>query len=102
MKADIVKKYNLPTKVLVRVQRTPEGGFYATLPDLPGCHTQADTTAELNENITDAVLTYFDVPKEEIAEDVIYVSEARKLKPIEISPGRSATTRANFALYHAC
>ena len=101
MKVDIVEEYKLPTKVQVRIQRTPEGGFYATFPTLPGCRTQANTIVELNENITDAILTYFDVPKEEISNDFIYVPEARDLKPIELTTVASATTRAKFELYHA-
>ncbi|MBR3746375.1 MAG: toxin-antitoxin system HicB family antitoxin [Selenomonadaceae bacterium] len=33
---------------------SPEGGFVATVPDLPGCITQADTRLEVVEMIEDA------------------------------------------------
>lgn len=69
----IHEKYNLPKSVKVEVKENPEGGFYAKLPDYPGCMTEADDELELVENITDAILTYFNVPREEaIKSNIVY------------------------------
>lgn len=62
---DLVEKYKLPERVLVVITKTPEGSFYAKFPELPGCMTEADSPLELLENTTDAILTYFDVPRKE-------------------------------------
>lgn len=56
-------KYRLPSRIIVNVERTPEGTFYAKLPELPGCLTEADTPLDLILQVSDAVLTYFDVPR---------------------------------------
>lgn len=37
-----------------RVIPSPEGGYVATIPDLPGCITQCDTRLEVYEMIEDA------------------------------------------------
>lgn len=62
---NLQKKYDLPDSIKVILKRTPKGGFYAKLPDYPGCMTEADNVGELLENVTDAVLTYFDVSRED-------------------------------------
>jgi predicted RNase H-like HicB family nuclease len=55
-------------KFAVMVERD-EGGFYvASVPELPGCHTQAKTLDELMKRIKEAIEAYLDVegskPKE--------------------------------------
>ena len=42
----------LPYEILITP--SPEGGFVATIPDLPGCITQGDTRLEVLEMIEDA------------------------------------------------
>jgi predicted RNase H-like HicB family nuclease len=37
------------------IHRAEEGGFWAEVPALPGCFTQADTEEELKSNIREAV-----------------------------------------------
>src|SRR4030042_2097894 len=100
MSKNIVEKYKLPKRVLVKIQRVPEGGFYATFPEIPGCHTQAASVVQLADNITDAILTYFDVPRKEIDETLLYIPEARKLESIEAAKVLSATT--NVEAYRRC
>lgn len=59
---EIMKKYNLPQKIKVDVKVTSEGHFFASLPDYPGCQTEAKDIFDLINNVTDAILTYFEVP----------------------------------------
>ncbi len=39
-------------------------GFAASVPGLPGCHSQGETEAEALANIRDAIREYLDVVKE--------------------------------------
>jgi predicted RNase H-like HicB family nuclease len=38
----------------------PDGGYVASVPALPGCHTQGSTLEEAEERIREAILVYFD------------------------------------------
>ena len=60
---ELMKKYKLPRYIKVVVKVTREGSFFAYLPDYPGCLTEANDIIELIKNVTDAILTYFNVPK---------------------------------------
>jgi predicted RNase H-like HicB family nuclease len=42
-------------KVRVVVHAAEEGGFWAEVPELPGCFTEADTREELIANLREAV-----------------------------------------------
>ncbi len=42
-------------KLKVVIHKAEEGGFWAEVPAIPGCHTQADTWEELLPNIYEAV-----------------------------------------------
>ena len=53
---------NLPQKILVRIQKTPEGNYIAELPDHGNVFTQVSSLEELDYNINDLVMAYFDVP----------------------------------------
>ena len=45
-----------------------DGGFWAEVPDLPGCYTEGDTLDELERNLREAIALYLedrtDVPSE--------------------------------------
>lgn len=41
-------------------QQAPEGGYVATVPALPGCHTQGETLEEAERNIKEAVALYLE------------------------------------------
>ena len=41
-----------------------EGGYWAEVPDLPGCVTEADTLDELKEMLKDAITGYLEVASE--------------------------------------
>ena len=55
-----------------------EEGFAASVPGLPGCHSQGETEAEALENIADAIREYRDVA-EELAK-----STGAKLAAVEV------------------
>jgi predicted RNase H-like HicB family nuclease len=38
----------------------PEGGFVASAPALPGCHTQGETIEEAERNIKEAIALYLE------------------------------------------
>jgi predicted RNase H-like HicB family nuclease len=42
-------------KLKVIVHQEDDGGFWAEVPALPGCYTQADTWPELLKNIYEAI-----------------------------------------------
>lgn len=61
---EVMRKYNIPTKVTWRVQLNKHG-LVATSDEFPGLVTNADNPEELLEMINDAVLEYYDVSKGE-------------------------------------
>ena len=44
----------------VIVHSAEEGGYWAEVPDLPGCYTEADTLDELNAKIREAISLYLE------------------------------------------
>ncbi len=44
----------------IKITPSPEGGYVATIPDLPGCITQGDTPLEVLEMIEDAKLCWLE------------------------------------------
>ena len=42
-------------KLKAIVHQAEEGGYWAEVPALPGCVTQADTLAELEQNLQEAI-----------------------------------------------
>jgi predicted RNase H-like HicB family nuclease len=49
--------------VLVYEADEDEGGFWATVAELPGCGTTGETIEEVEENVKDAIATYLDALK---------------------------------------
>jgi predicted RNase H-like HicB family nuclease len=49
---------SMHAKVRVVVHKADEGGYWAEVPALPGCFTQAETLAELRKNVQIAVDLY--------------------------------------------
>jgi len=47
--------YFFPIKLRAIIHVAEEGGFWAEVPALPGCVTQADTREELETNLQEAV-----------------------------------------------
>jgi predicted RNase H-like HicB family nuclease len=48
------------------VHRAGEGGFWAEVPDIPGCITEGDTWDELTQNLREAVAGCLDVPQDSV------------------------------------
>jgi len=84
---NLQQKYNLPDKLRVQVIKSKNGGLTAILADHPGCITYADSPSELIESLNDAILTYFEVPRNEaLSADFVYVPQKRltlSKKPID-------------------
>ena len=45
----------------VVIHSDPDGGFWATVPELPGCVTEADTLEELMDNLREATEGWLEV-----------------------------------------
>jgi predicted RNase H-like HicB family nuclease len=55
------KGYNfLSIKIIAIVHKEELGGFWAEVPSLPVCVTQADTIEELQENLKEAIELYLE------------------------------------------
>jgi predicted RNase H-like HicB family nuclease len=39
-------------------EQAPEGGYVASVPALPGCHTQGETLEEAEHNVKEAIVLY--------------------------------------------
>jgi predicted RNase H-like HicB family nuclease len=48
----------------VMVERNTDGYFVASVPSLPGCHTQAKSLDELMERIQEAIELYWEVEED--------------------------------------
>lgn len=53
-------KYYAALPYEISVIPSPEGGYVATIPDLPGCITQSDTRLEVLEMIEDAKICWLE------------------------------------------
>ena len=67
----------------VIVERDKDGLFNGSIPELPGCHTQAKTIDELMDRIKEAAALYLEV--EETREKMEFVG----IQFIEIPPHES-------------
>lgn len=97
---NLLSKYHLPKRVEVAFHRTKEGGFVVEFPDLPGCFTQIEDLSQLHESVTDAILTYFDVPRKE-AGKMAYIPEIPVATQIVISRPRITPAQTKFDLFVA-
>lgn len=48
----------------VVIEQDEDGIYVASVPELPGCHTQAETLDELNIRIKEAIELYLEVKPE--------------------------------------
>jgi predicted RNase H-like HicB family nuclease len=60
----------------VVVERDAEGFFVATVPSLPGCHTQARSLDQLMERVREAIELYLEVGGEPV-EDLDFLGGQR-------------------------
>ena len=54
------------TRFKAVVHTESEGGYWAEVPDLPGCFTQGDTLDEVYHNLTEAIACHLDVDAAEV------------------------------------
>ncbi|WP_027365936.1 type II toxin-antitoxin system HicB family antitoxin [Desulfotruncus alcoholivorax] len=47
-------------RFLVIIEQDEDGKYIASVPSLPGCHTQADNLAELEKRVQEAIKLYLD------------------------------------------
>ncbi|UEC42112.1 MAG: hypothetical protein METHAR1v1_350001 [Methanothrix sp.] len=59
----------MKAKFNVLVERDEDGYYVATVPSLPGCHTQAKSLDELMERAKEAIELYLEVEKEFVLHD---------------------------------
>jgi predicted RNase H-like HicB family nuclease len=55
----------LPREFTVVIERDEDGWLVATVPSLPGCHTQGKTMDELIDRIREAIAAYLESADEE-------------------------------------
>ena len=88
--------WRLPDSLDVEIKKSEAGGFYAIIKNLPGCITQAESGQELYEMVNDAVITYFNIPKEYVPYVSSYIpsEEERKKLGIKIQEGKLVFQKA--------
>lgn len=56
-------------KLKVLIYKAEEGGYWAKVPGVSGCHSQGETIDEVKANILDALEGCLDVAAEQAAEE---------------------------------
>ena len=65
------KKFSLPAKIYLKVDKGKSGSLIATLPEYD-VFTQADDLNELFFQVNDLIYTYFDIPQN-IQNEIYYI-----------------------------
>ena len=55
------------------IEQDEDGYYIASVPELPGCHTQAKSLDELNKRIIEAIELYLEVDKERINKAIKFI-----------------------------
>ena len=63
----MAQKISFGQQFKVLIERDEDGYFVASVPALPGCHTQARTYRELQERVRDAIRLCLTVAKRDAA-----------------------------------
>jgi predicted RNase H-like HicB family nuclease len=64
-------------KIKVVIHEAEEGGYWATVPALPGCVSEGETRDEVLANIREAIECYLDVPEP-------VISDAARVEEVEV------------------
>jgi predicted RNase H-like HicB family nuclease len=64
----------------VVIEQDGDGVYVASVPELPGCHTQAETLDELNRRIKEAIELYLEVEAEKEKEGHLDFVGIQKVK----------------------
>ena len=97
----LTDKYGLPESVKVQVKKD-KGVLYAKLPEYPGCITMAKDPLDLVVKINDAILTYFQVPRNEaLTCDFLYFPATKRMEKIKSFP-QGVNINEQFNSYSRC
>ena len=76
----ILKGASLMREFTVIIEQDEDGIYVASVPELPGCHTQAETLDELNRRIKEAIELYLEVEAEKGEENHLDFIGIQKVK----------------------
>lgn len=94
-----MKNKTKTSKVLsfrVLIEQDEDGVFVASVPTLPGCHTEGDTYEEAIGNIKDVIALFMDIEKDKLEPDDTH-TEFVGVKNITVSYGISSHTYTSKA-----
>ncbi len=55
------------------IKQDEDGYYIGSVPELPGCHTQAKSLDELNKRIVEAIELYLEVDKDRINKSIKFI-----------------------------
>lgn len=64
------------------IEKDEDGFYVASVPELPGCHTQAKTLDELIKRVKEAVELYLEVKKDAIKNNLEFIGIQRIEVPV--------------------
>lgn len=70
---------NTPVSYRALVHPEEEGGYWAEIPDLPGCFTQGDTLDEIYHNLAEAIACHLDLDPEAVRVGVLEIASSAPL-----------------------
>ncbi len=59
------------THFKARIHTEPEGGYWAEIPELPGCFTQGDSLDEIYVNLKEAIASHLDLEISSVRVDTL-------------------------------
>ncbi|MFH1111635.1 MAG: type II toxin-antitoxin system HicB family antitoxin [Patescibacteria group bacterium] len=73
----------LPNTLEVSLSPSQDGGYVATISNLPGCVTEGNSFVELNQMVNSAVFDYFKIPAQYIPHLASYLPPKEVLEDME-------------------
>ena len=67
---------NLPVSYRALVHPEEEGGYWAEIPDLPGCFTQGNTLDEIYHNLAEAIASHLDLETHSVRIGLLEIAAA--------------------------
>ncbi|HEX3130350.1 MAG TPA: type II toxin-antitoxin system HicB family antitoxin [Thermoanaerobaculia bacterium] len=65
-----------PVSYRALVHPEEEGGYWAEIPDLPGCFTQGDTLDEIYHNLAEAIASHLDLDADSVRVGLLEIATA--------------------------
>jgi len=66
----------IPVSYRALVHPEEQGGYWAEVPDLPGCFTQGDTLDEIYQNLVEAVASHLDLDTHSVRIGLLEITTA--------------------------